>query len=154
MIADDNQDSYLDENNFNLLICPLLKNFATALLRLSRHHFTTSPLRATPVNDKSCHLTPRSPIFSTSFSKTHGAKIVGLELTNGRFSRSMRTERGENHAPRRPIKHYLLRSRVDENSARSDPSAAASSSYIVRAEPFPAHSPATTTSRPYSSIVR
>lgn len=46
----------------------------------------------------------------------------------------------EFHAPRRPIRHYLLRSRLDENSARSDPSAAASSSYIVRAEPLPAHS--------------
>jgi len=41
------------------------------------------------------------------------------------------------HAPRQPIGYY---SGLDENSARSDPSAAASSSYIVRTEPFPAHS--------------
>lgn len=54
-------------------------------------------------------------------------------------SRTKRTiaNGGKLHAPRRLIGHY---SGLDENSARSDPSAAASSSYIVRTEPFPAHS--------------
>lgn len=54
-------------------------------------------------------------------------------------SRTKRTiaNGGKLHAARRPIGHY---SGLEGNSTRSDPSTAASSSYIVRTEPFPAHS--------------
>jgi len=114
-------------------VCVSLKNFATTVHRLSRHHFTTS-LSLLAFSSTITHLTLRSPVFSMSFGNAQNNKIVGQDSTK----RTARTR--EFHAPRRPIRHYLLRSRLDENSARSDPSAAASSSYIVRAEPFPAHS--------------